>query len=273
MFRTARTNLSIYNAIADAAAELIPKIGPIGPPPVARSPVVKEISLLSEDEGMQVYMGDEGLVGSITDGQLLLPPIPFAIGTKINIEKRKEGYHDGEQTVKLKDPEMVIELSPLRKQTRSATELNWTAGQLLGFGLAQRFYLKPDQTFMSFEHYFYVQHSFSGGKPVFDHDLRALFGGYVFSGPDRLLRFNMSTGVGMIVTYFALRHQTVYADYYWNLFNVALELNFNRFLLYLRPEAKYALGIGTPNLLGREWIGLTSEGGPTIFTLGIARKW
>ncbi|UCF98876.1 MAG: hypothetical protein JSV89_04885 [Spirochaetaceae bacterium] len=273
VFKTVRVNLSLYTAIGESAAELMPKITPIGPPPVEQSPVVKEIALLSRDEGMQVYMGDEGLVGSISDGTLLLPPIPFAIGTKVSIEKRKDGYHIGEETVKLNKPEMVVKLKPLRKQTQTATELNWTLGQLLGFGLAQRFYLKPDQTYICAEHYFYVQHAFAGGKPVFHHDLRALFGGYVFSGPHQLLRVNLSTGMGMIVTYLSLPDQPMYADFYWNLVNMALELNFNKYVLYLRSEAKYAMGLGPKNLLGREWIGLTSEGGPTIFTLGVARKW
>jgi hypothetical protein len=222
---------------------------------------------------MQVYLGDEGLVGNISNGQLLLPPIPFAIGTKINVEKRKDGYHTGEETVKLKEPEMVIKLRPLRKQTRTATELNWTLGQMLGLGVAQRFYLKPDQTYLGVEHYFYVQHDFASEKPVFHHDLRALFGGYVFSGPHRLLRVNISTGVGMIVTYFTIQNQPMYADFYWNLFNTTFELNFKRYLFYFRSEAKYALGLGAKDLLGRQWIGLTSEGGPNVFTFGIARKW
>jgi hypothetical protein len=273
VFTTARINLSIYNSIAEAVAELIPKIKLLGPPPVEQSPVVKEIALLSPDDEMQVYLGNEGFVGSITDGKLLLPPIPFAIGTKISIEKRKDGYHTGEETLKLKEPEMVIKLKPLRKQTRSATELNWTIGQLLGFGLAHRFYLKPDQTYLSAEHYFYVQHSFSDGKPVFHHDLRALFGGYLFSGPHQSVRINISAGMGMIVTYFTLPDQPMYADFYWDIINMAFELNFNRFLVYLRSEVKYALGLGPKNLLGREWISVSGEGGPTVFTLGIARKW
>ena len=91
--------------------------------------------------------------------------------------------------------------------------------------------------------------------------------------PHQLVRINISSGGGMIISYFTLPDQPLYVDYYWNLFNLALELNFNRFLLYIRSEAKYTLGLGPKNLLGREWVSLFSEGGPTIFTLGIARKW
>ena len=272
VFKTARINLSLYNVIGEAVTELIPGIHLLGPPPVVESPVVEEIALLSADEDMEVYLGDEGFVGRISDGKLLLPPIPFAIGTKITVEKRKEGYHTGEETLKLKEPEMIIKLEHLRKQTRTATEINWTVGQLLGFGLAQRFYLKPDLSYLSVEHYFYVQHNFSDSKPVFHHDLRALFGGYLFTGPHRLLRINVSTGMGMIATYFGIGDQPMYADFYWNVINLGFELNFRRYLLYIRSEQKYALGAGPKNLLGRGWISAFGEG-PTSFTLGLARKW
>ncbi len=273
VFKTARINLSIYNVIGEAVAELIPGIHLLGPPPVVESPVVEEIALLSADEDAEIYLGDEGFVGRIANGELLLPPIPFAIGTKITVEKRKEGYHPGKETLKLKEPEMIIKLEPLRKRTRTATELNWTLGQLLGFGLAQRIYLRPDLTYLSAEHYFYIQHNFADSKPVFHHDLRALFGGYLFTGPDRFLRINVSAGMGMIVTYFVIGDQPMYADFYWNILNMAFELNFQKYMLFLRSEVKYALGLGPANLLGRRWISIFGNGGPSVYTLGLARKW
>jgi len=273
VFKTVRVNLSIYNALSEAAAELIPKIRLLGPPPEVPADVVEEIALLSDDEDMEIYLGDEGLVGTISDGKLLLPPIPFAVGTKVDIEKRKDGYHTGQQTVKLKDQKMVIKLSPLRKKTQMATELNWTLGQLLGFGLAQRLYLKPDSTYLCAEHYFYIQHNFSGGKPVYHHDLRALFGAYLLTGPDRLLRVNVSAGFGLIFTYFSIDNQPSYTDYYWDIINMGLELNLQKYILYIRSEVKYALGLGPTNFLGRKWISIFNDGGPTVLTLGIARKW
>ena len=272
VFKMARINLSVYNVIDEAVAELIPRIRLIGPPPVNESAVVEKIALLSEDEGAEIYLGDEGFVGRITDGQLQLPPIPFTIGSKITIEKRKSSYHTGIETIKLKEPEMLIKLKPLRKKAQTATELNWTLGQLMGFGLAQRFYLNPDSFFLAGEHYFYVQHNLSDSKPVFHHDLRLLVGGYLFTGPHATMRVNLTTGFGMIVTYFWLADQPMYADFYWNLVNFALELNFRKYMLYIRSEQKYALGWGPANLLGREWISAFGEG-PTSVTLGVARKW
>jgi len=272
VFKTARINLSVYNVIDEAVAELIPRIRLIGPPPVNESPVVEKIALLSEDEGTEIYLGDEGFVGRITNGQLQLPPIPFAIGSQITIEKRKEAYHTGVETIKLKEPEMLIKLKPLRKKARTVTELNWTLGQFMGFGLAQRLYLNPDSFFLAGEHYFYVQHNWSDSKPVFHHDLRLLVGGYLFTGPHATMRLNITTGFGMIATYFWLADQPMYADFYWNVINTAFELNFRKYMLYIRSEQKYALGLGPANILGREWISAFAEG-PTNVTFGVARKW
>jgi hypothetical protein len=272
VFKTARINLSVYNVIDEAVAELIPGIRLIGPPPVIESPVVEKIALLSEDEGMEIYLGDEGFVGRITDGQLQLPPIPFAIGSKISIEKRKDTYHTGVETIKLNEPEMLVELKPLRKKARTATELNWTLGQLMGFGLAQRFYLKPDSFFLAGEHYFYVQHNLSDSKPVFHHDLRLLIGGYLFTGPHATFRMNLTTGFGMIVTYFWLADQPMYADFYWNVINMAFEVNYLKYTMYIRSEQKYALGAGPAHILERGWLSAFGEG-PTTVTLGVARKW
>ena len=272
VFKTARINLSVYNVIGEAVAELIPGIRLIGPPPIIESPVVEEIALLSEDEGTEIYLGDEGFVGRITNGQLQLPPIPFAIDSKITIEKRKEDYHTGVETIKLKEPEMLIELKPLRKRSHRATELNWTLGQLMGFGLAQRFYFDPDSFFLSMEHYFYVQHNLSDSKPVFHHDIRALIGGYLFTGPHATLRMNLTTGFGMIMTYFWLADQPMYADFYWNVINMSFELNFRRIMLYARVEQKYALGSGSAHILERGWISVLGEG-PSTFTFGVGRKW
>ena len=272
VFKTARVNLSVYNVIGEAVAELIPGIRLIGPPPSIDSPVVEEIALVSKDEGAEIYLGDTGFVGRITDGRLVLPPIPFAVGSKITIEERKEEYHNGVETIKLKEPQMLVELKPLRKKAHSVTELNWTLGQLMGFGLAHRFYFVPDSSYLAAEHYFYVQHNLADSKPVFHHDLRLLFGGYLFTGPHAAVRINLSTGFGLIVTYFWLRGQPVYTDYYWNLVNVGLELNFNKYILYVRSEQKYALGIGVDSVLGRGWMSAFGEG-PTGLTLGVARKW
>jgi hypothetical protein len=271
VLRTGRLNLSMYNLIDGAVKELLPQIRLIGQAPALPAPAqAEQITLISPDEGAEILLAGSQPVGAIEEGSLVLPPIPFPLGSAITVEKRKPGYHPSRESLLIQEPVQSFKLRPLRRQARWATELNWTFGQVLGFGLAQRYYLKPDITFIAAEHYFYLQHNFAGGLPVFHHDLRALFGVYVFTGPDSVLRLGMSTGVGFILTYFAIPDQGAFTDFYLNLVNVSLELNFPRFLVHLRSEGRYALGIGK-DLLGRGWLNVAN--GPPPISLGVVWKW
>jgi hypothetical protein len=269
VLRTGRLSLSMYNLIARAVQDLLPQIRLIGQP-FELPAQAERITLLSPNEGAQILLAGTQPVGAIEGGSLVLPPIPFPLGSAITVEKRLAGYHPSRESLLIREPVQAFRLRPLRRQARWATELNWTYGQVLGFGLAQRYYLKPDITFVSAEHYFYLQHNFQGGLPVFHHDLRALFGAYLFTGPDSVLRLALSTGAGLIVSYFSIPGQGIFTDFYLNLINISLELNFPRFLVYVRPEGRFALGIG-PNLLGQGWLSIA--GGPSPITLGVAWKW
>jgi hypothetical protein len=271
ILRTGRLSLSMYNLIDGAVKELLPQIRLIGQAPVLPAAAqAEQITLLSADEGAEILLAGSQPVGAIESGSLVLPPIPFPVGSAITVEKRKPGYHPSRESLLIKEQVQAFKLRPLRRQARWATELNWTYGQVLGFGLAQRYYLKPDVTFLAAEHYFYLQHNFAGGLPVFHHDLRALFGAYLFTGPDSVFRLGVSTGLGFVVSYFGVPGLGAFTDFYLNLVNISLELNFSRFLLYLRPEGRYALDIGR-NLLGRGWMNVA--GGPPPITVGVVWKW
>jgi hypothetical protein len=270
VLRTGRLSLSMYNLIARAVQDLLPQIRLIGQPAFPLPAQAEQITLLSPNEGAEILLAGAQPVGAIEGGSLVLPPIPFPVGSAITVEKRLAGYHPSRESLLIREPVQSFKLRPLRRQTRWATELNWTYGEVLGFGLAQRYYLKPDITYVAAEHYFYLQHNFQGGLPVFHHDLRALFGAYLFTGPDSTLRLGVSAGVGLILSYFAFPGQGLLTDFYLNLINISLELNFPRFLVYVRPEARYALGIG-PNLLGQGWLNVA--GGPPPITMGVAWKW
>jgi hypothetical protein len=271
VLETGRLNLSLYNLLDGAVKELLPKIRLIGKaPPIAGPQFVEQVTLRSPDEGMEVLLAGAQPVGTIQDGQLLLPPIPFPVGTSVAVEKRKEGYHPSREVLRLEQPVQDFKLKALRPQTRWGTEFNWTYGQVLGFGVAQRYYLKPDSSFLAAELYNYLQTNFSGGHPLFHHDLRLLYGGYLFTGPDDFFRLGWSSGAGVILTWFTLPGQGLYGDWYLNLVNLSFELNYRRFLVYLRAEVKYTLGWGN-NLLGT---GMTSIGdGPPPVTVGFMWKW
>jgi len=271
VLKTGRLNLSMYNLLDGVVKELLPKVRLIGKAPALPGPAaVEQVTLRSPDEGMEVLLAGTQSVGTIQAGTLLLPPIPFPLGSTITVEKRKEGYHLSRESLLLETPVQEFKLKPLRPQTRWGTELNWSYGQLLGFGVAQRYYFKPDVSYAAAELYNYLQTNFSDSHPLFHHDLRLLYGGYLFTGPDSFFRLGWSTGVGLIMTYFTIPDQGVYWDFYLNLINASLELNYRRWLLYLRGEGKFGLGIGR-NLLGLGWFNVAN--GPSPITVGFMWKW
>ena len=271
VLKTGRLTLAMYNLMDGAVKELLPKVRLVGKPPPPPGPVTAEqVTLLSGDEGTEILLAGSQTVGTIRDGSLLMPPIPFPVGSAITVEKLKEGYHPSRESLLLEKPVQEFRLKPLRPKTRWGTEFNWTYGQVLGFGVAQRYYLKPDVSYAAAELYNYAQTNFSESHPLFHHDLRLLYGGYLFTGPDDLFRLGWSSGAGVILTWFTIPDQGLYGDWYLNLINASLELNYRRFLIYLRGEAKYTLGIGR-NLLGS---GMLSIGnGPPPITVGFMWKW
>jgi hypothetical protein len=271
VLKTGRLTLAMYNILDGAVKELLPKVRLVGKPPPPPGPVIAEqVTLLSADEGAEILLAGSQTVGTIQDGSLLVPPIPFPVGSAITVEKRKEGYHPSRESLLLEDPVQEFRLKRMRPRTRWGTELNWSYGQVLGVGVAQRYYIKPDVSYAAAELYNYAQTNFSESHPLFHHDLRLLYGGYLFTGPDDLFRLGWSTGAGVILTWFTIGDQGLYGDWYLNLINVSLELNFRRFLVYLRAEGKYTLGIGR-NLLGRNMQSVS--GGPPPITTGFMWKW
>jgi hypothetical protein len=275
VLKTGRLNLSIYNLISRAVGEIVPRIQVVKEPVNEFAAVrdqVRKIILLSPDEDMTVSLAGERRVGSVSNGRLLLPFIPFKIGSELILEKRKEGYYPDEERVVLEEESQEIELRPLRKKTRLATEMHWTAGQVMGMGLGQRYYLNPDYWFLSGEFYYYIQHSFvENSRPVFHYDLKFLFGGYPFIPVSSRFRIGLSSGIGGIMTSYSVPGIPVNRDIYLNVLNIWLEWNLgSKWTLLLRQEGKYSLGL-KGGLLGRRWL-MVSDRFPPL-TLGLVRKW
>ena len=272
VLKTGRLTLAMYNLLDGAVKELLPKVRLVGKAPPPPGPVIAEqVTLLSADEGAEILLAGSQTVGTIRDGQPAAcrpSPSPWARPSPWR-SARKASTPRGKRCC-WTTPVQEFRLKPLRPKTRWGTEFNWTAGQVLGFGVAQRYYLKPDLSYAAAELYNYVQTNFTESHPLFHHDLRLLYGGYLFTGPDDVFRLGWSTGAGMILTWFTIPDQGLYADWYLNLINICLELNYRRWLVYLRAEGKYALGLGR-NLLGQGWLSLTK--GPPPITVGFMWKW
>ncbi len=274
ILKTGRLNLSICNLITSTVSEMIPEIQFMGQDlkeKVQAEPLVQELTLLSTDEDMAVYLAGDRFIGLISQGVLILPPLPVKIGSELDVEKRKEGYHTGREVLHLEQERQEIKLKPLSKKTRLATEVSWTSGQFMGLGFGQRCYLNPDYFFISAEHYFYIQHNLrEGSRPVFHHDFKFLAAHYLFLSPESRFRFGVSSGLGLILTYYSSKEMPLNTDFYFNVVNIWFEWGIGKWIIFIREEGKYSLGIGK-NLLGRNWL-MVGDRFPPV-TIGLVRKW
>lgn len=269
--RTGQVNLSMFTLIDGAVAQILPEVrrlaAALAGAQADQADRVRVVTLYSPDEGAEIYLPGDQFLGVIRQGALTLPPVPLALGGTLTVIKKKPGYHDDRETVKLAQPVVEASLGPLVKQTRWATELNYTSAQLMGFGLAQRYYPRPDILFLAGENYLYVQHNFlPENRPVFHDDARLLVGGYPAARVDARFRFGVSTGFGAILTWTFDLDVAPALDPYWNFLNAWIEWNWARTAVFLRSEGRYALGDG--GLLGQGMYG----NGPVV-TAGVMRKW
>ena len=255
--------------VATARHQSMPRPGqaekpqPAEPPVEARppeeSPPIAEIrvTLRSQDEGAEIYVGQGQRAGRIQAGTLA---IDARAGAMLSVEKRKSGYHADREDFQLGNQPVEIPLRPLRRITRFGLELCYTSSQFLGLGAGFRWYLIPDYLMIRADEYTY----FSAGS-AFHQDVRVAIGSYLFTPPHWRVRLALAGGLGVILSVF---EGSAYGDWYWEVADLWLDVNWNRWALFFRAEAKYALGAGG-GLLER---GLLSGYGPQ-YTLGWLWKW
>jgi hypothetical protein len=253
--RSWRFNLGFYNSLHIEVADLLTRIrfaeAPPQPVEVAPRSGLREMTFTSSLEGMEVYIAGETKAGAIQNGRLVLYTAGIEPGSPLVVEKRREGYHTAWQTVQAAGE---IPLSPLTKQTSYAVEVDWTFGQLLGFGSTARLYFIPDFLFGGLSVYAYAQvPNTPGGVNVLHSDVGLLIGQYLFFPADFPFRLGISTGCGGIFSQVLSPGLAPFTDFYLNIVNVWLELNLPGISFFLRSEMKYSLGIGN-NALGRDMI-------------------
>jgi hypothetical protein len=275
-----RIGLSVHNLIYAAVEEMLPKIlsakQDIGQITEEEQEIIKqdsyfELTFLSEQDGMEIYLTENNYLGTITDGKLVVDSIPFNIGTEIKIIKKMEGYHTEEVSLLLDEKDMQVKLQPLFKETKLAAEIIWTTGQFFGLGMGMRYYFKPNSFFISSDDYFYFQYGFNDrSSPVFHNDLRILLGKYLFFPFNSIFRIGVSSGFGCIFSFYSIPEKGLYTDFYLNYLNIWTEWNIKKWAIFLRLEGKYTLGLGK-NLLGTDFFGSKGYGPPV--TIGVIRKW
>jgi hypothetical protein len=239
--RSGRINISLLNLINRAVSELVPEVVDRLQAQVAglqelekvSNVTVQEITVLSEQEGMEIYLGEGKYLATIEDGKAVLPFIPVKVGTELPIVKQKEGYYSEIQNMTLDKLEPEIELSPIKIQSRYGLEFGWDPTRFLGLDVGFRYYLDPDWIFLRGDNHFWVQTNFRGSAPIFHDDIRATFGAYLFLGHESFFRIGIAAGIGCILTLVpGAANAPLFTDFYINISDFWLELNFGTFSLY-----------------------------------------
>lgn len=271
----ARSGLELYNRLNDAiialaaAADKLRGVTPDSTPKEQRvaKGYVQQIILLSGDEGAEIYVNGVMRVGVITDGRLALPFMPLNLGSKLVIEKRREGYYSDTEEFRLDEEWVELQLRPMERQVLHELAFVYTVGQFLGFGLGWHFHVVPRTVFLGAEEYFYLQVSDkSSSHTVLHNDLRVLAGLYLLSSPGVAFKVSLSTGAGLILTLLTIPPYPLYTDFYFNLINITVEFRIGDIAFYVREETKLGLGIGD-NLLGGSFFLINGE--VPIFSFGM----
>jgi hypothetical protein len=205
------------------------------------------VTFLSKDEGAQVCLGSDQRLGTIENGKLV---VEVPVDSQLAVETTKPGYHTNRENFEVDTQTGEISLCPLFKKTRFGFEVFSTSSQFLGIGAGLRLYLVPDYIMLKTDDYIYFSIS-SGGEdspPAFHNDFRLQFGSYLFSPPDRRVRFGAATGTGIILSVLGKtgtqsKHSTYY-DFYWDVVDLWLDFNWQKGAVFFEVESKYALGLG-----------------------------
>jgi len=234
--------------------------------PADRKDTKVQITLLSNDEGAWVYLGPDQRLGTIESGKLV---IEVPANTQLTIETVKTGYHTNREHFQINGQSTGIRLRPMFRKTRFGFELFSTSSQLLGIGAGFRIYIVPDFIMFRADDYIYFSVDSEGNDSfsAFHNDFRIQFGSYLFTPPSRRVRFGVATGIGIILStlgksYTQSENSTFY-DFYWDVVDLWIDLNWQKGAVFLKVETKYALGLGVC-LLDQGF--LTDYG--TQFTIG-----
>ena len=273
--QTAPFNLAFYSALHDRVAEMLSKIhlgepgvlASAGPGPALRQPAISEITFLSPDEGAEILLAGGTRIGAIKDGRLVWQTPGLLPGSRFVVEKRKRGFHTGQETIRAA---AQIHLRSMVPEKNKAVEVDWTLGQLVGLGSTLRVYTSPDAGFLFVGNYVYAQPPLSpAGYPVVHYDVSAGIGSYVIFPPDSWVRLGVSAGAGSILTLMTGPAGATYADLYWDVLNWWIETRVLGPIIFLRQEWKFTLGTSS-GLLGNQLLNVANV--PPV-TLGVMFRW
>ncbi len=275
-----RQGLTVFDSVAAAIEDFRPVIERyISGEYIAleRTGLVESITVEGGTEGAGVFFVNR-FVGTIGGGRLFVPFTQFEIGADLRVRQEKDGYHDVETVVPLESTRVGVELRPLQRETRFDLGVHWSWGQSRGVGIAGRYHLVPDTSFVAIEHYRTLQEApTDNARNVSFYDSNIAMGRYFFLPYSSILRFSLSLGVGAIVSDVDDLSGREYVDWYILVGSPTAEINLERLSFFVRPELKYALGLGY-NVLGRVWVRTayeTDDGSVAVppVTVGARYSW
>jgi hypothetical protein len=269
--RRSRLGLSLYNDLEDVVESAEPMLKEYLKDRYffkPRTDVVEQIDVAGSQEGVQVFLAGQEM-GEISGGSLFIPYTPFNLGSNVRMKLTKQGYHPGEYTIPLEKPVSRIELPRLDPLTGTGFRFFWTYGSAYGAGAGLRVYMIPDESFVDLDHHvsFYPPVN-RRGSLVRIYNFQLTAGIYLFFPHNSFFRFNLSAGAGVSVSSIQGYDGQDFNDYYLSLINPCLEADFGSFLLFLRPEFRYALGTGN-RLMNRGWIMIDRYGIPPVTAGGM----
>ena len=177
-------------------------------------PIAWPLRFSSPDEGAVVVLGPAGEdedgnpvlpagsinAGTIADGFLTAPYLPYFRGQKAMVTIMKPGFWPLTIAVPIKD-DRPTRLPALKPKAHDAWGLDYGNGRILGIQAFYRYYLVPDLVFLEAGDILWAAHDFLPGSYVVFHDeTRACIGFDPFFSPKASFRFTFSVGVSAVFT-------------------------------------------------------------------------
>ena len=241
VFERQRPGLSFYNAMRAAIARMEAPLTAFLAGDGDDAPRVDRVASIvfrSPDEGATIRFSGQP-IGTVTDGSLVAPYSPLAVGTTVPVRVEKRGYHPADVRVTLDSVENDVSLPPLLRSTRYAVTAWLDLGLFTGAGTGARAYLVPDASFVEVDAA--LRQRF-GDRAALRGDLSVAAGGYMFFPVTSPVRVSFSAGGGFSRTWIHSADGAPRTDWYLSLADPTIEWSAGRRTLFLRAGFHYALG-------------------------------
>jgi hypothetical protein len=268
------TSLPLMDSSALTVASKTAAYRDAPPPDFNQAPIPYRISLISHDEGASVYIGEAGspgsrLVGTIKEGSLLIPYIPFKKGTKIILNLTDKNKRPVCILVELGAEPPTIVAPALAKPEKENFLLGTGPGRLLGLGGTYRVFFRPDWSFFFVNERIFAGYDFSSSSsPLWHFETWEGLGWYLVFPPESRFRAGACVGWGLLASLSSASSPTSDNSLFMDYALLPIELFFE-YRVGAGPSVFFsyrsAYSVSSSGLLGRGWM---DNNGPDL-TLGV----